>query len=163
MARDEIQNQPGLLPAWLPILRQYGPALIVQCRLARQLSESLVTDWLSKYMLAKTPTKATGAEIAARLADHREFKSHSRFIDREQARSFGLVIDDLEADQALQDAVLSVFHATTHTFNATPSAKVIENHLGKCFMKIQQQQVQIPLQLLQPQQPPVPPGPPATP
>jgi ClpP class serine protease len=40
LAKREIQENSALLPAWLPILRQYGPALIIQCQLARQLSEN---------------------------------------------------------------------------------------------------------------------------
>jgi hypothetical protein len=173
LAKKEIKNDPQLLPAWLPILRQYGPALIVQCKLARELSETLVSDWLSRYMFAKEPDRSVarqpdqsglGKEIAAKLADHSLFMSHSRFIDRAQAHRFGLVVDDLESDQGLQEDTLSVFHATSHTFNATPCVKIIENHLGKAFLKSAHQQV-----IVQPQQPgdlrippQVPPGPPQT-
>ena len=41
----------------------------------------------------------------------------------------------LEKDQKEQDLVLSVFHATTHTFVGTTAVKIIENHLGKAFIK----------------------------
>ena len=160
-AKAEIQAQPAALPAWLPILRQYGPALIVQCQLARDLSERLVSAWLSQYMFARRRKKdVLGAEIASKLANHAEFKSHSRFIDRIQARRFGLVIDDLESDQRLQDAVLSVYHSATHTFSATPTVKVIENHLGKAFLKMQQitPAIQFPVPMMAPI-PPVPPQP----
>jgi hypothetical protein len=98
------------------------------------------------------------------LADHSEFKSHSRFIDREQARGFGLEVDDLEKDQGLQDDVLSVFHATTHTFNATAVTKIIENHVGKAFIKMAPQQITVQPQLARnpivfpPQAVPVPPA-----
>jgi hypothetical protein len=140
-AKTEIQAQPSTLPAWLPILRQYGPALIVQCQLARDLSEKLVADWLSQYMFARRRNRSVrGKNIAAKLADHANFKSHSRFIDRQQAKQFGLVIDDLEEDQKPQDATLTVFHAMTHTFNGTPTVKMIENHTGKAFLKMQQLQ-----------------------
>jgi hypothetical protein len=163
-AKAEIQKQPALLPAWLPMLRQYGPALIVQCQLARQLSESLVADWLTRYMFANTTSaQVLGPQIAHKLADHATFKSHSRFIDRNQAKAFGLVVDDLEADQGLQDDLLSVFHATSHTFNAAPAAKIIENHLGKAFVKqIRVPQIQgVPFPMPQPPaQPMPPPGPP---
>ncbi|TMB15377.1 MAG: serine protease [Deltaproteobacteria bacterium] len=167
LAKEECRKQPGLLPAWVPILKQYGPALIVQCQLARQLSEDLVGDWLARYMLNGAPSAQQDAKrIAGHLADHSKFKSHSRFIDRAQAKALGLLIDDLEAQQPLQDAVLTVFHATTHTFNATPCVKIIENHLGKAFIKVAQQQVV----MMQPAQPsPIPPptqpppGPPAAP
>jgi len=167
LAKEECRKQPGLLPAWVPILKQYGPALIVQCQLARQLSEDLVGDWLARYMLNGAPSAQQDAKrIAGHLADHSKFQSHSRFIDRAQAKALGLLIDDLEAQQPLQDAVLTVFHATTHTFNATPCVKIIENHLGKAFIKVAQQQVV----MMQPAQPsPIPPptqpppGPPAAP
>ncbi len=172
LAKQEIQTQPTLLPAWLPTLRQYGPALIVQCKLARELSEALVTEWLEHYMFSGSATSKDDADrIAKKLANHAEFKSHSRFIDRNKAKGFGLVVDDLEADQGLQDNVLSVFHATAHTFNGTACVKIIENHLGKAFIKLSgQAQVVIQQQLQQqPQQlpgiapPTPPPGPPQLP
>ena len=42
----------------------------------------------------------------------------------------------LEDDQETQDLCLSIFHATAHTFTQTPGVKIIENHLGKAFMKL---------------------------
>lgn len=138
MAQKQCKD-PSLLPSWIPILRQYGPALIVQCELATKLSRSLVTGWLAAYMLNGKPrAKLTAARIATALARHANFKSHSRFISREQAKKMKLVVDDLEANQAVQDAVLCIFHSFTHTFNATPAVKIIENHLNKAFIKLQQ-------------------------
>ena len=72
------------------------------------------------------------------VADHQEFKSHGRHINRDKAKEMGLVIEDLEDDQEFQDLVLSVFHATTHTFNGTNAVKIIENHMGTAFVKQQQ-------------------------
>ena len=45
-------------------------------------------------------------------------------------------MEHLEEDQQLQDLVLSVFHASTHTFNGTAAVKIIENHIGKAFIKL---------------------------
>lgn len=135
LAKRECAQDKAALSAWLPILRQYGPALIVRCQLARELSEHLVTAWLTQYMMPWDPDKAR--EIAANLADHKNFMSHMRFIDRQRARELGLQIDDLEVDQKLQDLVLSVFHAVSHTFVGSPAVKIIENHLGKAFIKNQ--------------------------
>lgn len=153
LAKKECANNPAALPAWLPMLRQYGPALIVRCQLAQELSEELVSKWLEKYMLSGNQKSAE--VIAAHLADHKKFKSHSRFIDREQARGLGLVIEDLEGDQRTQDAVLSVFHAASHTFAGSPTVKIIENHLGKAFIKSLsiQQQISIGPVFPQPPQP----------
>lgn len=127
---------PKLLPSWLPMLRQYGPALIVQCQLATELSQELVTDWLARYMFGRRKDSGSLAKAAAEaLADHALFKSHGRFVSRADAKKLGLVVTDLESDQVMQDALLSIFHAVTHTFAATPAMKLIENHKGKAFIK----------------------------
>ncbi len=156
LAKEECKKDPAVLGAWVPILRQYGPALIVQCKLAQALGEELVSTWLAKFMFAGTPgADAKAASIASALGAHGTYKSHGRFISRDRAKALGLVIEDLEGDQILQDSVLSVFHATTHTFNATPAVKLIENQLGKAFVKRQVQQM-----VFMPQPPLLPPGPP---
>jgi hypothetical protein len=139
-AQAEVQKDPSKLPSWIPILRQFGPALLAQCRFAEQLSESLVKEWLKLYMFkGQADAEQRGSDIAAKLVDHGEFKTHGRFISRVQARAFGLSILDLEADQQLQDFVLSSFHAATITFSATAAVKIVENHLGKAFVKQERQ------------------------
>jgi len=144
-AKEECQD-PKLLGHWIPILEQYGPALIVQCENAINLSKTLLAEWLERYMFAGDPDAAGKAKnIANYLSDHKEFKSHGRHISRDKAKELKLNIENLEDDQELQDLVLSVFHATTHTFIGTEAVKIIENHNGKAFVKVQQTvQVQLP-------------------
>ena len=138
MAKSECQD-PKKLGSWLPILGQYGPALLVQCQEALELSQELVSEWLQRYMFkGLNHSEETARKIAAELADHKKYKSHGRPISRDQAKQLGLVIEDLETDQKFQDLVLSVFHATTHTLNGTSALKIIENQLGKAFIKQQQ-------------------------
>ncbi len=79
---------------------------------------------------------ALSDSIANYLSDHAHFKSHGRHISRDTAKSQGLIIQDLESDPVLQDLVLSIFHATTHTFTGTLATKIIENHKGKAFIKV---------------------------
>jgi hypothetical protein len=137
MAKQDCQD-PKLLGAWAPILPQYGPALLIQCQETLKLSKELVAKWLTQYMFKniKDATPAVrAAAVADSLANHTAFKTHGRPIDRDYARSLGLDVDDLEKDQKLQDLVLSVFHATTHTFNGTPAVKIIENHDGRAFVR----------------------------
>jgi len=138
LAKKETQDRKKL-SAWLPILGQYGPALLIQCDNAIKLSKLLVTDWLKLYMFNNDRRKIkTAKKIAAYLSNHKNFKTHGRHIDRAQAKKQGLIIEDFESDQVLQDAVLSVFHAMTHTLSGTSAVKIIENHLGKAFVKTQQ-------------------------
>lgn len=130
----------SLLNAWIPMLKLYGPALLVQCRNAIELSQELVKQWLKTYMLSDTKYPSRNAlRIARALADHRLFKSHARHLDRDKVRnlsgSVGLVVVDLELDQTLQDLVLSVYHSSMLVFGSTPTAKIIENQMGKAFIK----------------------------
>lgn len=136
LAKKECKDNQNLGP-WLPILSQYGPALIVECKNAIALSKKLVQDWLAKYMFhGARRASHTASFVARRLAAHKDHKSHGRHLDRDDCKKIGLVIDDLEQDQTLQDLVLSVFHASTHTFNMTPCVKIIENQNGKAFIKL---------------------------
>ncbi len=137
LAKNECED-PKKLGSWLPILGQYGPGLLVQCENALRLSQELVSEWLEKYMFAgRSDANDKATKIAAALADHKTFKSHARHINREKAKSMGLIIEDLEENQTFQDNILSIFHATTHTFSGTNAVKIIENHKGKAFIKAQ--------------------------
>jgi len=157
LAKKECKDSQNL-GSWLPILTQYGPGLLIECKNAIALSKTLVQDWLKKYMFHGTPRASYKATfVAKRLAAHQDHKSHSRHLDREDCRKMGLVIDNLETDQTLQDLVLSVFHASTITCNVTPLAKIIENHNGKAFIKLSG------MQRMMVSQPPVPPQPPQPP
>jgi hypothetical protein len=136
MAKEECIKDPKNLGVWLPIIEQYGPALLKQCEHASQLSKELVAKWLSTYMFADIgKNKGKAKKVAAKLSDHSFFKSHGRHIGIVEAKNLGLRIHSLEEDQNLQDLVLSVFHSTTQTFDATPAVKIIENHLGLAFVK----------------------------
>jgi hypothetical protein len=144
LAKSECEDVKKL-GSWMPMLGQYGPALLIQCKDALDLSKKLVLEWLQKYMFSgKENAESIANDIASKLADHAFFKSHGRHINRDQAKNMGLIIEDLETDQELQDLVLSIFHSTTHTFDGTPAIKIIENHNGKAFIK-QLRIVQIPL------------------
>lgn len=140
MIDEECKKDATALPRYYPIIQQYGPALLMQCMQAQELSEELVSVWLSLYMFKNRGTleerKALSDGVAEKLADHDYFKSHGRFINRDLARTtFGLEIEDLETDQVFQDLVLSIFHATTITFTDRNAVKIIENQKGNAFIK----------------------------
>lgn len=143
-AKAECAANPAVLGAWIPILQQYGPALLKQCEMAERLSRDLVREWLRTYMFRRRPNREKLADaVTSYFADAAVHKSHGLGIDRDQARGQRVVVDDLEQDQDLQDAVLSVHHATMLTLDG-PAVKIIENHLGRAFVQ-SQQMVQIPL------------------
>jgi ATP-dependent protease ClpP protease subunit len=139
-AQEETSNNPKLLQSWLPILGQYGPALIIQCKNQIQFSKQLVEKWLKTYMLKEDQAKATS--IAEYLSSHDNFKTHGKHINIIDAKALGLKISDMESDQDLQDKILSVFHAVMITFH-TAAVKLICNHNGNAYVKQAAQQVQI--------------------
>lgn len=148
-AVEDCQDQRKLA-AWLPILGQYGPDLLNSCKAVSDMSKSMVESWLAAFMFKDLPNATQkAAEIATWLADRKNFQSHSKHISRPEAEKRGFNVEHLEADQTAQDLFLSIFHATTHTFSATSAVKIIENHMGKAFIK---QQALIPVSM------PVPPG-----
>jgi hypothetical protein len=166
-AKDECARNPKMLGAWMPILQQYGPALIQQCENAEALARRLVCKWLETYMFANESDPSGMADETSRFfADHHRHQSHALGIDRDQGREAGVKIEDLETDQRLQDAVLTVHHATFHTLSGAGVIKVIENHLGRGFFKVQQQGVPVHLPVMVPPpggQPGTPPPPTPTP
>lgn len=157
-AQAECQD-PSKLGAWLPMLGQYGPELLVQCGNASRMSAELVETWLATYMFRDDPAPSDRARSVAQwLSTHEHFRSHARHIPRSELEKHGLKVEHLEDDDQLQDLCLSVFHATTHTFDGTAAVKIVENHLGRAFIK------QVQTVVLQPpsgQGPPqgLPPGP----
>ncbi len=139
LAKKECQDRANM-PAWAPMLQQYGPDLLVRCSHISKLSKDLVERWLARYMFsgaADAPVKA--ASITTWITKHKGFMSHARHLARDEIESHGLVIERLEDDPKLQDLVLSSFHATTHTFEGTGCVKIIENNQGKAFVKSLQQ------------------------
>lgn len=134
-AQKEISENPKLLNSWMPMLGQYGPALIIRCKNQIQFAKQTVENWLKLYMLKDSPTKAI--EIAEYLSNHDNFKTHGKHINVIEAKRLGFKIIDLEGDQDLQDRILSAFHATMITLN-TASVKIICNHNGSAYVKQQQ-------------------------
>lgn len=139
-------QDPSKLRAWLPMLGQYGPDLLVQCKNASTKSQELVEKWLTSYMFAGASDGPDQAKaIAEWLGDHRNFKSHSRHIPREELLSHHLNVVRLEDNQKTQDLALSVFHATAHTWSGGGAVKIVENHLGKAYIKTHSQQIVLPV------------------
>lgn len=134
LAQKECSENPKNLNSWLPMLNQYGPALLVRCQDQIEFGKELVANWLREYMFNGEQTTAPDT-IADFLSNHKNFKTHGKHISIESAKNLGLKIDQLEDNQDFQDKVLSAFHATTHALTSTNTAKIIANHNGNCFIK----------------------------
>ena len=139
-AADLAQDQ-AKLRVWLPILRQYGPAFLQECHNAIELSEALVSNWLSKYMFAGEPDAEAKAKAIARwLADHNNFKAHARPVQLQQLLEVEptLRIGRLrDVGEDFEAAVMAVYWAIDVTFSQTDAIKMIEHRAGSAYIRLQ--------------------------
>ena len=135
-AIKEVQAAPHTAPIWQIILSKYGPSLISESAKAIKWADEMTKEWLKTGMFKgdqDAPAKAD--RVVGELGDHAITMSHARHISLKAAQNLGLNVIPLEDDQALQDAILSVHHATILTFNMTSAVKIIENDRGVAFVQ----------------------------
>ncbi len=135
MAQEDCRTNPKNLNSWLPMLSQYGPALLVECENQIAFGRELVENWLRQYMFGDDPTSTKPAEIAGYLSNHNNFRTHGKHINIQQVIDKGLLVERLEENQTFQEKVLSAFHATMITLSATSCCKIVTNQNGNAFMK----------------------------
>ena len=110
-----------------------------------RLSRELVQEYLTTYMFKRRKNKADLATAAATFfANDIEHIAHSRGIGRDKVKALGIRVENLEDDNDLQDLVLSIHHSFTHTFGMTGAVKIIENQLGRSWVKMMPMQFQMP-------------------
>jgi len=155
-AKRECTEDRANLAVWIPSLQQYGPALLEQCEHAKALSKELVSTWLATWMFRRSRQRKKRAEtVAEALAAHEVWRTHGRplSLDYLKSRPLRMKVVALESDQQLQDKVLTIYHATMHTFGGTTATKIIENHHGRAFIKHAREVV---VEIPRPPQPPPP-------
>ncbi len=169
-ATTALKKDPASMPAWLPILQQYAPSLLQECRNRQALSEKLVSTWLETYMFKGEANAADHAkDVAAKLNEHNIWLAHGRRVDLKWLKDAAKVnVLDLKTKPALEAAVWGLHLAIGITFSSSGAFKIVENSKGDALVGIAQM---INLQLLpqpvpqpQPAQPaapaPAPPPPP---
>ena len=135
-AKKEILENAAAAGVWFPILKTIGPALLQEARNALGYSQRMVAQWLEMYMFAgKTNAKDLADKAAAHFIDAASHKSHGRRIDRDEARKQGLTVEDLEASQELQEAVLTFYHLSTIAIEKGLATKIIHSDVGTMFVK----------------------------
>ena len=130
-AHAEVKNDQTKTPLWQPIIAKYSPTMIGECEKAIEWSNEMVEEWLRTGMLSDDPQATDKIEkIKYELGDHALTKSHARHLSAKRCQEMGLRITNLEEDNGLQEAVLSVHHACIHTLSSTNAIKLMENHRG---------------------------------
>jgi hypothetical protein len=156
-AQKQLSSDAKLLPAWIPILPFYGPALYQQCKNAIELSDRLVREWLTTYMFAGEARRAEAAQEVSRFfANHNNFLTHARRVDIDRMIALRVKVHDLRTDPDMRRLVQDVYSAIMVTFDSSGAFKLIENSIGDAYVR----SVAMP-QLIAQRLPMIPPGNPA--
>lgn len=135
-AAEEIGADPAKIPIWQPIIGKYNPTLIGECQKAIKWSQTIVKDWLMTGMFKGARNKEQKADnVVQELGDHVLTLSHARHIEIDKAQAIGLKVTPLEADDAFQDALLTVHHLAIQTMASTAAVKLIENQKGIAYIQ----------------------------
>ncbi|OBG91642.1 hypothetical protein A9X05_11275 [Mycobacterium sp. E3298] len=135
-AQKDVLGNVANAHVWAPIVQSLGPSLLQEAQNALDYSETMVARWLAKAMFkSATDPAAEGNRVAHHFNDATTHKSHGRRIDRDEARGQGVVVDDLEDEQPLQEAVLTVYHLMTLMFGRGETVKVFWSDSGSIWAK----------------------------
>jgi ATP-dependent protease ClpP protease subunit len=137
-ALREVKKDPTAIPIWQSIIGQYYPTYLSQCDNAIKWSNRFVAKQLQTVMFRGRPNAKKKAQIVVKkLTDYSGNKTHDRHIEFDECKRIGLNVTAIEADQDLQDLLLTVHHCYMHSLMNTPSYKIIENYMGAAFVKQQ--------------------------
>lgn len=131
MAKEEILNDNRTAQVWYPLLNSIGPALLQEAKNAIDYSEKMVSKWLSERMFINSKRREElSKKTSEYFKDASKHKNHGHPIGKDEIeKNTDLIIELLEDDQDLQDAVLTAYHIITIFFEKTPSVKIlISNH-----------------------------------
>ena len=124
----DVKKNPSSLGLWQSIIGQYTPTYLMACEDAVKWSEELAKEWLTQVNPSINMKK-----IKKVFINHNHSYSHSRHISKEDCKKAGLPVKDLEDDQDLQDAVLSLHHCYIIMMDMFNIAKIVMNQKGRCF------------------------------
>ena len=129
-AVDDITKRPSSLGLWQAIIGKLNPTFLINCDNSIKWSKELAKN----FLLHNNPDIEID-EIYDVFLNHKHSYSHARHIPKEQCRKAGLSVVDLEDNQDLQDAVLSLHHCYMILFDKLQCSKIVENQIGGCFIQ----------------------------
>lgn len=97
--KKSVDQEGRLNPVYYPLLSQLDPALLDFCDKAIKRSEQFAEKWLKKFMLRENHSLAR--EIARRLTDVDQYRSHGMVIDYQETKEMGLAVEVLSDDDPL--------------------------------------------------------------
>jgi len=137
--KEEVEDKGVLNKAYIPILQNVSPGEIQNAQNALDFAKDLVTGWLSKYKFKNWRVHSTtgkpvteedrekrAAEIAGKLCNQGEWKTHGRSININDLRKMKLKITDYTESKELSEAIQRYFILLKMTFDQTNFFKIYE-------------------------------------
>ena len=134
-AKRDITSNPVLAHAWAPVLQAFGPALLQEAHKSIVYGQTVVQDWLKKYMFSNWNDSADQARKVAEHFGGSQHGSHGRRIGRDEIKQQMIEVVDLEDDQVLQDNVLTLYHLSTIAFDMGAATKFVVSSNGRLWVK----------------------------
>ena len=137
-AKADLLQDPQAKTYWELQLKKYPAAFLYSVLDSINLSSALVSDWLTNYMFEGEDPKVISKKVKAIVNKlNANNKSHSRHFTYDFCKGLGMNVEELEADQSVQEAVLSIHHAFVITIDSTVATKLIENQDGARYITSQ--------------------------
>lgn len=140
IAVKQLKDDPAALPAWIPILQEFAPSLMIECQNFINLAEKLVTEWMCEYMFkGDKNAKRKANKIAKYLTNEKETLSHARRVDFIKLKELGAKVKLIdEENEVLKDAINDVHLSIMATLNYSEAIKFFENSQGAAlFINVQ--------------------------
>lgn len=129
-AISDVERHPASLGLWQTIISKLTPTFITLCGQADQLAQELTNNILSESDYSQEVKE----NILRVFCDNGDSKVHSRHINISRCKDVGLHVEDLEADQVMQDIVLSIHHCCMILGEKSNVVKMVENNIGGCYV-----------------------------
>lgn len=130
-AVKDISKNPAYTSLWQVIFSKYTPTFITACKKAITWSEDLMKKNINSVYGEQFDIKP----VKELFLNNKNSFSHNRHIAKDKCKSVGLNIIDLEENQELQDAVLSLHHAYMILLDKFNISKVVENQNKGCYIQ----------------------------
>ena len=127
-AVKEVSVNEHALGLWQPIIAKLNPTFLTSCRHAITWTKNLMDKWVKE-----SNPKIDIDKVKDKFLNHNNSHAHNRHLSKHDCKYVGLNIRDLEANQNLQDAVLSLHHCYMILFDKANISKILENHNGTCY------------------------------
>ncbi len=128
-AKKDVTENPNTIGLWQTIISKYPATFIHECQNAINWSNDLMNKWLPNVYPHIEISK-----VKDKFLNHKNSCSHFRHLSKEDCRSVGLNIIDLEEFPQLNDAVMSLHNCYMIMIDKFQHAKIVENQKGEIYI-----------------------------